>query len=196
MLASHAAASAFPAQDRFGFFRAVAVGGEYDAVATNAGLQGVEPSAAPALREARLERERCTKWLEYLTSPDSWAQLCASGRLKGACRKGVPDALRGSAWPRLSGADSLAARSPGLYVSLLRREPNPADLMCIAVDLPRTYPQHAFFHMADSAAPAETSTAGLLADAFLSYGQRSLRNVLWAYSVFDPEVGCEKAERN
>jgi hypothetical protein len=36
----------------------------------------------------------------------------------------VPDALRGVAWQRLAGADVLAAEAPGLYASLLRREPS------------------------------------------------------------------------
>ena len=87
------------------------------------------------------------------------------------------------------------ARAPLIFSFSLSTGPraptirSPADLMCIAVDLPRTYPQHALFRMADAAAPAATSTAGLLADAFLSPGQRSLRNVLWAYAVADPEVG-------
>lgn len=154
-----------PRTDRFGFFTGPGAR-ERDALH---GLQG--PSPPPTRWAARLEALRAEKWRRSLTIARSWP----SGRtLILRVRKGVPDAVRGLVWQRLAGTAALAARQPGLYAAALARDPSPADLLMIAVDLPRTYPQHALFATADAAAAAPAhsgGTAALLADGNLSPGQ-------------------------
>jgi len=117
------------AQDRFGFYRVADHGdggGGGGGGGDSASLHGLQPSAALDAAEVRLEAARARKWLARLSSASAWAAFAggAGGALKAACRKGVPDALRGVAWQRLAGADVLAAEAPGLYASLLRREPS------------------------------------------------------------------------
>ena len=77
---------------------------------------------------AKVVEAELSKTLAAGEAPDgtAWAPRKEDGKraLKAACRKGVPDALRGVAWQRLAGADVLAAEAPGLYASLLRREPS------------------------------------------------------------------------
>jgi hypothetical protein len=177
--------------DRFGFYRFPPIVGS--------AADDLHPSLRTSIKETKLENQRLRKWLAMLYPPKTWARWYPIGsdgfpnlsnRFKDRVRKGIPDAVRGVVWQRLAGAALLGAESRGLYAELLTREPSPADLMCIAVDLPRTYPQHVQFQMPKGGENVITSTVGLLADANLSPGQRSLRNVLWAYSVADPEVGC------
>jgi len=153
-----------PPTDRYGFF-AGPDARERDVLH---GVQG--PSPPPTRWAARLEALRADKWRHYL---GGGAATWPTGRaLVTRVRKGVPDALRGVVWRRLAGTAALAARQPGLYAAALAREPSPADLLMIAVDLPRTYPQHALFAMADVAAPTRSSsTAAMLADSALSPGQ-------------------------
>jgi len=84
-------------------------------------------------------------------------------------RKGIPDCLRGSVWPRLAGSDHLARASPGRYQELLGM---PAPMQdTIQRDINRTFPTHVFFRELDG------------------MGQRALFNVLKAYSVYNPSVG-------
>lgn len=139
--------------------------------------------------DARLENLRLKKWLHMLAHWDDFSVRNA-GKLKSRVRKGVPDALRGHVWPRLAGAHTLKARSPGLYASLQRQQPRRSDEMCITLDLPRTYPTHFLFN-ADTSGPAGAASpaSGLPSEERMTHGQRALRNVLRAYAVYDSSIG-------
>eukprot|EP00958_Prasinococcus_capsulatus_P014358 scaffold1505_cov390-Prasinococcus_capsulatus_cf.AAC.16 len=91
-------------------------------------------------------------------------------RVKRRVRKGIPDAIRGLAWQVMSGGRSLLLQNEGVYERLVTRSKSPAE-MEIVRDIGRTFPSHMFFRQKH----------GL--------GQRSLYNVLKAYSVYNRNVG-------
>ena len=163
--------------DRYGFFAD--------------GQRGSDaPAAAEPLtpNEAALEARRTKKWLAMLRD---WGRITKRqpALIKKRCRKGIPDALRGTVWPRLCGADDMRKRHEGVYARMVSSTPSRSDTLCIALDLPRTYPNHAAFSTAHIDATPETPGSSLLPDNALSLGQRALRNVLQAYACYDAEVG-------
>ncbi len=83
---------------------------------------------------------------------------------------GVPDRLRGCVWQLLSGGRVLLLQHPGLYERLLLHEHTDQDLEIVR-DLSRTYPSHVYYQQRQGP------------------GQRSLFNVLKAYSVYDNSIG-------
>ena len=56
-----------------------------------------------SVSDPETERRRCAKWFDMLD------QLKRSGKsyrkLKSRARKGIPDSIRGVAWPILAGSD-------------------------------------------------------------------------------------------
>jgi hypothetical protein len=67
---------------------------------------------------------RTRKWLEMLRGWEEWtATKARRDTIKGRCRKGIPVALRGLAWMRLTGAADLMRANPGLYARLLDMRP-------------------------------------------------------------------------
>jgi len=111
--------------------------------------------------------ERLEKWLDMLKDWESVDQ----GKLKTRCRKGIPDAVRGDVWLKLTGADILKKNSPGKYNQLCFEEPEKKYADVIDKDLARTFPKH---------------------DIFINQselGQKGLQKVLRAYAVYDQEVG-------
>ncbi|XP_017218576.1 uncharacterized protein LOC108196027 isoform X2 [Daucus carota subsp. sativus] len=85
-------------------------------------------------------------------------------------RKGVPDCLRGLVWQLISGSRDLLLMNPGVYEQLVLYETSASELDIIR-DISRTFPSHIFFQQRHGP------------------GQRSLYNVLKAYSVYDRDVG-------
>ncbi|XP_039030914.1 EVI5-like protein [Hibiscus syriacus] len=85
-------------------------------------------------------------------------------------RKGIPDCLRGLVWQLISGSRDLSLMNPGLLQQLVIYETSASELVIIW-DISRTFPTHVFFQQRHGP------------------GQRSLCNVLKAYSVFDRAVG-------
>ncbi|PIA57520.1 hypothetical protein AQUCO_00600320v1 [Aquilegia coerulea] len=85
-------------------------------------------------------------------------------------RKGIPDCLRGLVWQLISGSRDLLLMNPGVYEQLVLYETSASELDIIR-DISRTFPSHVFFQQRHGP------------------GQRSLYNVLKAYSVYDREVG-------
>jgi len=58
-----------------------------------------------------MERRRCAKWFDML---DSLKRTGKSYRkLKSRARKGIPDSIRGVAWPILAGADQIVPECYG-----------------------------------------------------------------------------------
>jgi hypothetical protein len=136
----------------------------------------------------RLENLRIKKWLVMLDDWRTW-NVRMTKRLRKRVRKGIPDALRGRVWMQIAEADALKTEHPGLYASLLTRQPKRADISCIMLDLPRTMPTHYLFSVNDNSSSPLSPASSLVADADLPPGQRTLKNVLSAYAVYDPAVG-------
>ena len=85
-------------------------------------------------------------------------------------RKGIPDSLRGYAWQVMSGGRELRIRHPGIYDQLVFFEHSASDNDIIK-DICRTFPHHIFYSRRHGT------------------GQRSLYNVLKAYSIYDRATG-------
>ncbi|KAF8069684.1 grtp1a [Scenedesmus sp. PABB004] len=128
------------------------------------------PALTPAQAAARADcaahearrRARWQPWVERGELPDGAV-------LKRFCRKGVPRDLRGWVWWHVSGAAAAAAAAPGRYELCLELGQERAAVKQIELDLPRTFPRHAWL-----AAPE---------------GQAALRAALTAYAGHDPTVG-------
>ncbi|CAN4110882.1 unnamed protein product [Withania somnifera] len=90
--------------------------------------------------------------------------------VKRRIRKGIPDCLRGLVWQLISGSRDLLLLNPAVYEQLVIYETSASELDIIR-DISRTFPSHVFFQQRHGP------------------GQRSLYNVLKAYSVFDRDVG-------
>ncbi|OQR99208.1 hypothetical protein ACHHYP_07166 [Achlya hypogyna] len=121
-----------------------------------------------------LENRRTQKWMAMTGkgSYEEWhsLQLKHASKLKSRIRKGIPEALRGLAWPHLTGASALMRNHPGMYRDLLATPHIPCE-ETISRDIGRTFPKHHLFKDAQS------------------IGQGALSNILKAYSVYDPDVG-------
>lgn len=129
-------------------------------------LEGLTPQqradrAACAAYEAR----RRAKWQVFVERQE----LPTGAVLKRYCRKGIPHELRGWVWWHVSGAGEAAAAEPGHYAACLQAGSSRAAVKQIELDLPRTFPRHAWL-------------AG-------EEGQAALRAVLTAYAGHNPDVG-------
>ena len=58
-----------------------------------------------------IERRRCQKWFEMLDTLKRTGK--SSRKLKSRTRKGIPDSIRGVAWPILAGADQIVPAEYG-----------------------------------------------------------------------------------
>jgi hypothetical protein len=138
------------------------------------GDQNAGPAPAePAAREKDVETRRLAKWRAMLgVGGAEWRSYLARhpAQVKKRVRKGIPDALRGLAWQSLSGGRDLLLQHEGVYERLLLA-PSTEKEMEIVRDLSRTYPSHVYYQQRQGP------------------GQRSLYNVLRAYSIYDRQVG-------
>lgn len=147
-------------------------------------------SAVPSETAVLLEQRRLQKWLSMLRN---WSnvRLDRDGVIKKRARKGIPNSVRATAWCLLSDCGDLRNKpeNAGLYTQLKSKQPSRSDMLCINVDLPRTYPNHYLF--SDSSAESEpiTPASSLRNDVALAQGQAALRNVLAAAAVYDPATG-------
>ena len=121
----------------------------------------------------RKERNAIDGWRALLLqSSDELRSLIARRprRLKRWVARGIPDVLRGQVWQLLSGGRELRIHNPGVYYKLLVYESSASETDIIH-DIGRTFPTHIFFQQRHGP------------------GQRSLFNILKAYSVYDRHVG-------
>lgn len=187
-LIRHSSSSGAPrALDRYGFFSDASASSE-----TN-GQHSASTRGLPTAAELSLEASRVRKWLAMLRSWDA-TRSGSAALLKRRVRKGVPDCLRGVVWPLLSGGAARRRAAPaGEYARLTRLQPSRADALCIALDLPRTYPNHVLF----ASPPEGGGGSGDASDAdVLGPGQVALRNILSAYAVRNATVGyCQVRRR-
>ncbi|KAL8171571.1 hypothetical protein V2J09_023375 [Rumex salicifolius] len=123
--------------------------------------------------EFEREETRVRKWRKMIgIGGGDWKQYARTKPhvVKRRVRKGVPDCLRGLVWQLMSGSRDLLLLNPGVYQQLVLYETSACELDIIR-DISRTFPSHVFFQQRHGP------------------GQRSLYNVLKAYSVFDRNVG-------
>ncbi|CAO2825468.1 unnamed protein product [Amaranthus hypochondriacus] len=147
--------------DRFGFIKAD---------------NGNSPDALKRSKSAfEYEREerRVRKWRKMIgVGGSDWKHYVRRKPqvVKRRVRKGIPDCLRGLVWQLISGSRDLLLMNPGVYEQLVIYETSASELDIIR-DISRTFPSHVFFQQRHGP------------------GQRSLYNVLKAYSVYDKDVG-------
>ncbi|CAK9320059.1 unnamed protein product [Citrullus colocynthis] len=119
------------------------------------------------------EERRVRKWRKMIgVGGSDWKHYVRRKPhvVKRRIRKGIPDCLRGLVWQLISGSRDLLLMNPGVYEQLVIYETSASELDIIR-DISRTFPSHVFFQQRHGP------------------GQRSLYNVLKAYSVFDRNVG-------
>ncbi|XP_050269922.1 uncharacterized protein LOC126713988 isoform X1 [Quercus robur] len=129
--------------------------------------------------EYEREERRIRKWRKMIgVGGSDWKHYVKRKPhvVKRRIRKGIPDCLRGLVWQLISGSRDLLLMNPGVYEDfvfmqqLVIYETSASELDIIR-DISRTFPSHVFFQQRHGP------------------GQRSLYNVLKAYSVFDRDVG-------
>ncbi|XP_049400965.1 uncharacterized protein LOC125864877 isoform X2 [Solanum stenotomum] len=123
--------------------------------------------------EYQRDERRIRKWRKMIgVGGSDWKQYVRRKPhvVKRRIRKGIPDCLRGLVWQLISGSRDLLLLNPGVYEQLVIYETSASELDIIR-DISRTFPSHVFFQQRHGP------------------GQRSLYNVLKAYSVFDQDVG-------
>lgn len=117
-------------------------------------------------------KRREVKWTVMATE---WNNTLSknSEKLKERARKGIPSKVRGFVWQLLaqSRAQMEAPANHNVFVQLLKKKIPDDTEGLIERDLARTFPTNTNFRDADGAS------------------QTSLRNILHAYAVIDPEVG-------
>eukprot|EP00210_Caulerpa_lentillifera_P001042 g1005.t1 len=121
------------------------------------------------------EKNRLKKWRNMVgTRGNDWERYRQkhNSKVKRRIRKGIPDTLRGLVWQLLSGGRSLLLKNEGIYHELMLYKNGMEKVeLEIVRDLNRTFPSHVYFQQRQGP------------------GQRSLFNVLRAYSVYDNKVG-------
>ncbi|XP_058778857.1 uncharacterized protein LOC131652887 [Vicia villosa] len=151
------------ALDRFGFVKQDA----------NTSEAVVKTNRSAYEYEKIKERRRVRKWRKMIgVGGSDWKHYLRKkpNVVKRRIRKGIPDCLRGLVWQLISGSRDLLLMNPGVYEQLVIYETSASELDIIR-DISRTFPSHVFFQQRHGP------------------GQRSLYNVLKAYSVFDRDVG-------
>lgn len=147
--------------DRYGFVK-------QDQIHAPEGL-----SKPRSTHEQEREERRIRKWRKMIgVGGSDWKHYVRRKPhvVKRRIRKGIPDCLRGLVWQLISGSRDLLLMNPGVYEQLVLYETSASELDIIR-DISRTFPSHVFFQQRHGP------------------GQRSLYNVLKAYSVFDRDVG-------
>ncbi|UMM20252.1 hypothetical protein L5515_015580 [Caenorhabditis briggsae] len=114
-----------------------------------------------------LSREK--KWLKMI---EIWKSGGPSKKMEDRIWKGIPEKLRIVIWPRLLGAERMKHERRDMYAELLLRARLVSkDIKQIDLDINRTYRDHLAFRKR------------------YDVKQKSLLNVLAAYSMYNTEVG-------
>ncbi|KAI9371849.1 rab-GTPase-TBC domain-containing protein [Aspergillus egyptiacus] len=132
---------------------------------------------------------RKVKWTELLTenglpSTNPTKFPPKSAKVKRFVRKGIPPDFRGAAWFWYAGGYEYLNRNPGLYDQLVRQameSPTNDDKEHIERDLHRTFPDNIHFK------PDSTGSDGsVIVETEII---RSLRRVLYAFAIHNPQIG-------
>ena len=168
--------------DRYGFLIGdeSAQAGSHGAVSLARTRQSVvtqQETAQQRKKRVRLENLRFEKWFKMCASEGALERERKQHpqRFKRRVRKGIPDAFRQKLWPSLCRADVSQKRHPGEYLNLFQKSLKVPSLEkvheSISRDVGRTFPRHVIFCQVNG------------------IGQKSLGNILRAYSAVDQEVG-------
>ena len=120
-------------------------------------------------KRRQLDRVRLQKWRRMMANWEHFEQKYP-GKIRQRIRRGIPDTLRGHMWMSLTGAGVAKYHNASVYHDCLLA-PDSGLEETISRDISRTFPRHQQFRV----------TGGL--------GQRSMFQVLRAYSVYNPAVG-------
>lgn len=152
---------------------------------------------------ANFQGHRKLKWRELLkesnldaTDPSAFPPK--SNKIKRYVRKGIPSEYRGAAWFWYAGGFDHLHRNPGLYDQLVERamgSPTNDDKEHIERDLHRTFPDNIHFKPempvnSDGTGNGSGSSNPIPSSAIVETELiRSLRRVLYAFSLHNPKVG-------
>ena len=113
-------------------------------------VQIVQSPRHGPLLDPEVDRKRCAKWFDMLEVLKNNNKV--HSKLKTRARKGIPDSIRGIAWPILAGVDNVI---PAEYEAgggkqewlrdLLQQKLDHKTLVSIFKDIPRTLPKHIYF---------------------------------------------------
>eukprot|EP00039_Didymoeca_costata_P001091 m.49651 g.49651 ORF g.49651 m.49651 type:complete len:399 (-) comp10622_c0_seq7:1571-2767(-) len=141
--------------------------------------RGVDASGMPLTlpkKELIRNRKRESKWLDMLNEWDHFMSQ-KPAKVKSRCRKGIPAALRGRAWERITGSDQLMLDNPGKYQEFVAAADKTTSkelleyMEIVDRDLDRTFPHNDVFTSKDGE------------------GQNNLREVLRAYVMYNQNIG-------
>ncbi|GAX18079.1 hypothetical protein FisN_25Hh054 [Fistulifera solaris] len=154
-----------------------------------------------------VEQRRTTKWKIMLNSWSNIMKRRPKLVLK-RLRKGIPHEQRGKVWLTLCHVKERQQQNPGLYEKYANSKESPSKAFqtvqeTIEKDIHRTFPRHSLFYDDGNDSEAEmvdSPFGGSLLDApdrhddeererEIVEGQASLKRVLKAYSLHDPDVG-------
>ncbi|PAV59928.1 hypothetical protein WR25_17388 [Diploscapter pachys] len=120
-------------------------------------------------KRVQIELSREKKWLRMI---EQWQSGHPPSKLEERIWKGIPEKLRMMVWPKLLGADRMMRENQDVYHQLLLRARLVSkDIQQIDLDINRTYRDHLAFRKR------------------YDIKQKSLLNVLAAYSMYNTEVG-------
>mmetsp|Transcript_30024 Transcript_30024/g.46504 ORF Transcript_30024/g.46504 Transcript_30024/m.46504 type:complete len:893 (+) Transcript_30024:11-2689(+) len=114
--------------------------------------------------------------------------------LKYYMRLGLPDSLRGRAWSVISAVNTVMDARDGDYQSIveeatLRMESKQdKNASQIERDLRRTFPSHYLFR-SNSEEEDMMNSSAILCEDLTPDGIEALRRILYAYSIYDDEIG-------
>mmetsp|Transcript_24100 Transcript_24100/g.36207 ORF Transcript_24100/g.36207 Transcript_24100/m.36207 type:complete len:325 (+) Transcript_24100:1315-2289(+) len=109
-------------------------------------------------------------------------------------RLGLPDSLRGRAWSVISAVNAVMDARDGDYQSIVeeatlcmesKQDKNASQ---IERDLRRTFPSHYLFR-SNSEEEDMMNSSAILCEDFTPDGIEALRRILYAYSIYDDEIG-------
>ncbi|CAM1507547.1 Fc.00g071880.m01.CDS01 [Cosmosporella sp. VM-42] len=153
---------------------------------------------------------RRKKWTAYLKDnalmTDEPNRFPApNAKTKRFVRKGIPPDWRGAAWFYYAGGPAILAQHSGLYDKLTTKKAKDIDSEAIERDLHRTFPDNIKFKPPNGTETASSSDRGsqsTMTDSTRSYSPiappgsegeppiiTSLRRVLHAFSVYNPQIG-------
>lgn len=116
-----------------------------------------------------IELERVKKWLKML---NKWNAKETKEKLRSRVYKGIPDKLRSKVWMKLLNLDEVMADKKNVYQNMLRLARQfGTEARQIDSDVNRQFREHLFYRER------------------YSIKQKSLFNVLTAYSMYNMEVG-------
>ncbi|KAL2834936.1 plasma-membrane choline transporter-domain-containing protein [Aspergillus cavernicola] len=139
---------------------------------------------------------RRVKWAELLSenglpsiNPTTFPPK--SSKVKRFVRKGIPPEQRGAAWFWYAGGYEHLNRNPGLYDQLVQRtmeSPSNDDKEHIERDLHRTFPDNVYFkpEQVDQLGGGSSGQGSVIVETEMI---RSLRRVLYAFALHNPEIG-------